>query len=308
MNTKEFPLLARGFVVCDYAHGDRFDFQEEYGLNELPACARLPSPTFLQGSLAFHVGLPSCSLESLHMDFMPTLTEVLLDRAAAVCLQAVCDNITFVCETGVRRNASDPSSSSAAMRIVWTVQARHNVNASYDIPEAEIVIEQIQVLTHDIVTSDPGFYQEIAKVGGDLWQDSFRQSRLRLVCGSRGFAIDADTVHCVQCPRGTFEELGACHPCPMNHYQDSEGQTSCRPCPKHTFSFEGAQMVEDCTEFAGPDVPPPARDGPAQQLHHRRGPCDPNPCRHQGICCLQSGGYTCLCQQHYRGRHCEQPA
>ncbi|XP_077501735.1 uncharacterized protein LOC144112799 isoform X2 [Amblyomma americanum] len=307
MNTTALPLLARGFVVCDRAQRDRFDFQEEYGLDALPACTRLPSPTYFQGSLAFHVGLPNCSLESLHMDFMPKVNETLFDRAGDLCRQAFCD-ITFVCETDVRRNASDPSSASAAMKVVWTVQARHNVNASNDIPEAEIVIEQIQVLTHYIVTSDPGFYEEIAKVGGDLWQDSFRQSRFRLVCGSRGFAIDADTAHCVQCPRGTFEEHGACHLCPLNHYQDSEGQTSCRECPKHTFSFEGAKMVEDCTEFAGPDVPPPARDAPARQPHHGRGPCDPNPCRHQGICYLQSGGYACLCQQHYRGRHCEQPA
>ncbi|XP_075532721.1 uncharacterized protein LOC142565968 isoform X2 [Dermacentor variabilis] len=308
MSTKSLPLLARGYVVCDRAQRDRFDFQEEYGLDELPACTRLPAPTYFQGSLAFHVGLPSCSLENLHTDFMPTLTEALLDRAADVCLQAVCDNVTFMCETAVLRNSSDPSSASDAMKVVWTVQARHNVNASYDIPEAETVIEQIQVLTHDIVTSDPGFYQEIAKVGGDLWRDSFRQSRFMLVCGSRGFTIDANTAHCVQCPSGTFEEHGSCHPCPQNHYQDSEGQTSCKPCPKHTFSFEGAKMVEDCTEFAGPNVPPPAKDAPSWQPHERHGPCSPNPCRHQGICYLQRGGYTCLCQQHYRGRHCEESA
>ncbi|XP_065305152.1 complement receptor type 1-like isoform X2 [Dermacentor albipictus] len=308
MSTKSFPLLARGYVVCDRAQRDRFDFQEEYGLDELPACTRLPTPTYFQGSLTFHVGLPSCSLENLHTDFMPTLTEALLDRAADVCLQADCDNVTFMCETAVLRNSSDPSSASDAMKVVWTVQARHNVNASYDIPEAETVIEQIQVLTHDIVTSDPGFYQEIAKVGGDLWRDSFRQSKFTLVCGSRGFTIDDHTAHCVPCPSGTFEEHGSCHPCPQNHYQDSEGQTSCKPCPKHTFSFEGAKMVKDCTEFAGPNVPPPARDAPAWQPHERHGPCSPNPCRHQGICYLQRGGYTCLCQQHYRGRHCEESA
>nr|XP_037282571.1 sushi, von Willebrand factor type A, EGF and pentraxin domain-containing protein 1-like isoform X2 [Rhipicephalus microplus] len=308
MNTKSLPLLARGYVVCDRAQGDRFDFQEEYGLDELPACTRLPSPTYFQSSLTFYVGLPSCTLEELHADFMPTLTEALLDRAADVCLQAVCDNVTFMCETGVRRNISDPTSTSDAMKVVWTVQARHNVNESYDIPEAETMIEQIQVLTHDIVTSDPTFYQEIAKVGGDLWRDSFHQSDFKLVCSSRGFTIDDHTAHCVQCPSGTFEEHGSCSLCPQNHYQDSEGQTSCKPCPKHTFSFKGAKMIKDCTEFGGPYMPPPARDAPTRQLYERHGPCSPNPCQNQGICYLQRGGYTCLCQQHYRGRHCEESA
>lgn len=40
MSTKRYPLLARGYVRCDRAQGDLFDFQEDYGLSALPQCTR----------------------------------------------------------------------------------------------------------------------------------------------------------------------------------------------------------------------------------------------------------------------------
>lgn len=285
MSTKRYPLLARGYVRCDRAQGDLFDFQEDYGLSALPQCTRLPSPTYFQGSIIFHVGLPNCSLHSLHADFVPTLSTALQKRASQLCEKMVCDNITFVCESAALRNASDPSTSAAAMKVVWTVQAMHVIDGDNNaVPPAETLIQKLQVLSHDIITSDLDFYKEIAQVGGDVWQDSFKQSQFRLVCGSKGFTIDNESGLCVQCAAGTFEENGACHPCPENHFQDNEGQTSCKPCPKHTFSQTGSTTVGACTEFDWLDLPEASRDQPYQDLHSGPGmPCDPSPCQHYGV-------------------------
>lgn len=141
MATDEYPLLSRGYVEC--TQGVLFDFQEAYGLKHLPQCTRasrrvlyhfprvsrlrsrfryagLPSPTYFEGSIMFYVGLPNCSAQSLHVDFVPTVVAGLLNRTGDICLQAKCDNITFVCETF--RNVSDPSVHSPAMKVVWTIQ------------------------------------------------------------------------------------------------------------------------------------------------------------------------------------------
>ncbi|XP_042143054.1 uncharacterized protein LOC8038470 isoform X1 [Ixodes scapularis] len=300
--TDEYPLLSRGYVEC--TQGVLFDFQEAYGLKHLPQCTRLPSPTYFEGSIMFYVGLPNCSAQSLHVDFVPTVVAGLLNRTGDICLQAKCDNITFVCETF--RNVSDPSVHSPAMKVVWTIQAKHNVNSDDDgVPPAEGLIEDLQVLSHQIITSDAEFYREIAEVGGQLWQQSFQQSQFSLVCGNEGFTIDHDSGHCVECPTGTFEENRACHPCPKNHYQDVEGQTSCKPCPKHSFSEAGARSADNCTGLGWLEAPEPARDEPAVRVGSDRSPCKPNPCLHQGVCYLQKDGFSCLCTESYRGIRCE---
>lgn len=302
MAADEYPLLSRGYVEC--TQGVLFDFQEAYGLKHLPQCTRLPSPTYFEGSIMFYVGLPNCSAQSLHVDFVPTVVAGLLNRTGDICLQAKCDNITFVCETF--RNVSDPSVHSPAMKVVWTIQAKHNVNYDDDgVPPAEGLIEDLQVLSHQIITSDADFYREIAEVGGRLWQQSFQQSQFSLVCGSEGFTIDHDSGHCVECPTGTFEENRACHPCPKNHYQDVEGQTSCKPCPKHSFSETGARSADNCTDLGWLEAPEPARDEPAVRVGSDRSPCKPNPCLHQGVCYLQKDGFSCLCTESYRGIRCE---
>ncbi|CAN7999939.1 unnamed protein product [Ixodes pacificus] len=302
MKTDEYPLLSRGYVEC--TQGILFDFQEAYGLKHLPQCTRLPSPTYFEGSIMFYVGLPNCSAQSLHVDFVPTVVAGLLNRTGDICLQAKCDNITFVCETF--RNVSDPSARSPAMKVVWTIQAKHDVNYDDDgVPPAEGLIEDLQVLSHQIITSDADFYRKIAEVGGQLWQQSFQQSQFSLVCGSEGFTIDHDSGHCVECPTGTFEENRDCHPCPKNHYQDVEGQTSCKPCPKHSFSEAGARSADNCTDLGWLEAPEPARDEPAVWVGSDRSPCKPNPCLHQGVCYLQKDGFSCLCTESYRGIRCE---
>ena len=35
----------------------------------------------------------------------------------------------------------------------------------------------------------------------------------------------------MNCPRGTFENNGACEKCAVGSYQDKEGQLSCKKCP-----------------------------------------------------------------------------
>ncbi|CAN7990763.1 unnamed protein product, partial [Ixodes hexagonus] len=298
MAANEYPLLARGYVEC--AQGDLFDFQKAYGLSRLPQCTRLPSPTYFEGSIMFHVGLPNCSAQSLHVDFVPTVAAALLNRTDHLCLRAKCDNITFVCENF--QNTSDPSVSSPAMKVVWTIQAKHNVDHDEDgVPPAESLIEDLQDLSHHIITSDADFYREIAEVGGQLWQQSFQQSQFSLVCGSEGFTIDHDTGHCVECPAGSFEESRSCHPCPENHYQDVEGQTSCKPCPKHSFSQAGAKSADNCTDHGWLEAPEPARDEPAVRVGSYHSACEPNPCLHQGVCYLQRDGFACLCPESYRG-------
>lgn len=83
------------------------------------------------------------------------------------------------------------------MKVVWTVQAMHVIDGDNNaVPPAETLIQKLQVLSHDIITSDLDFYKEIAQVGGDVWQDSFKQSQFRLVCGSKGFTIDNESGLC----------------------------------------------------------------------------------------------------------------
>ncbi|XP_077985112.1 uncharacterized protein LOC144439752 [Glandiceps talaboti] len=57
-------------------------------------------------------------------------------------------------------------------------------------------------------------------------------------------------VFCVKCAAGSYFNEGKCLPCPLNHYQDEEGQTVCMKCPTHlTTEGEGATSITECIEI-----------------------------------------------------------
>lgn len=294
--TEKYPLLARGFVQCK---NGTFDFQREYSLSSLPACQLAILPTYFQGSVSFYVGIHNCSVESLPEDLLPTVQLGLETRNAHVCARVRCDDMSFQCEP--RANRSLPLPPAAAMKVLWTVQAKYAAEdyEDSDVSTAEVLLEQLQVRTYEIVTADEEFAQEVAESGGNLWQDSFQQSRFSLVCSTPGFTIEHNSGLCVPCDKGTFEENGMCHSCPENHYQDSSGETKCHPCPKHRFSPQGSTSIDQCTGRGEP-----LRDGPMHGSQTDLA-CSPNPCLNGGHCHIQRGGFLCLCWHGFRGKRCQ---
>ncbi len=49
------------------------------------------------------------------------------------------------------------------------------------------------------------------------------------------------------CPVGHWQGNSSCQECPLNTYQDQEGQQECQPCPPDTITvFTGAKNVSEC--------------------------------------------------------------
>ncbi len=49
------------------------------------------------------------------------------------------------------------------------------------------------------------------------------------------------------CPVGHWQSNSSCQACPLNTYQDQEGQPECQPCPPDTITvFTGARNVSEC--------------------------------------------------------------
>lgn len=55
----------------------------------------------------------------------------------------------------------------------------------------------------------------------------------------------------VSCPLGTYHNVtkDECVPCPVDSYQDQEGQLSCKTCPagSSTWGVKGARWIDYCT-------------------------------------------------------------
>nr|XP_022325864.1 uncharacterized protein LOC111125916 isoform X1 [Crassostrea virginica] len=91
------------------------------------------------------------------------------------------------------------------------------------------------------------------------------------------------------CPAGSYSPSGArpCQPCPRNHYQPSQGATSCIQC--------GSQQV---TRDVGQNSSLSCIDGLSIL-------CRSNPCQNGGVCGVVRHDFFCTCPQYYTGRRCE---
>jgi hypothetical protein len=86
------------------------------------------------------------------------------------------------------------------------------------------------------------------------YQDEVSQSSCK-PCpnGTTTFAAGSRSkAHCVtNCTRGTYSRtgMGPCNKCPLNTYQDVEGQTRCKKCPNGTATFSaGAANRSHCLD------------------------------------------------------------
>ena len=54
-------------------------------------------------------------------------------------------------------------------------------------------------------------------------------------------------VFTVNCAPGNYLSSSTCAPCEFDHFQDQQGQTSCKPCPNgSTTNGSGARSLEEC--------------------------------------------------------------
>ncbi|XP_064465640.1 uncharacterized protein LOC135377262 [Ornithodoros turicata] len=236
---EQAPLLAGIYNVTCKAHDERtgahasctYALSVRPGKDVLEKQALVAAP-YLQGTIAFSVGVPSCSMGSIPEGLLPMVQNVINRKTSDLCGRLRCLPIDAQCKT-------------SAMSILFRFQAEYSTLEN--LSEAEDLVEQLQRRMYEIVTKDEDFATQASIEGGHLWPHSFDQRPLTVACTNPGF-IARDGTLCVACDEGTFEEKGGCYLCPSNFYQDRKGQTKCKECPKLKFSNAGAKSVNECRE------------------------------------------------------------
>ncbi|KAL5021884.1 hypothetical protein ScPMuIL_001039 [Solemya velum] len=122
----------------------------------------------------------------------------------------------------------------------------------------EVISELVQINENIITFFEKGDFVKYCTDLPGKFDDASTDEKPNKFCPSGQFLWQtASGTVCVACNVGTKYNpvTKQCDPCPLNHYQDQEGQLTCRPCSSdYETGFQGAFLLQHCQKKAEPTL------------------------------------------------------
>lgn len=240
-----FSTLATKRVTYTCSAATHFQWDSDHYNNTLPSCSEKVNAPYFHRKASFSLSANHCQ-----MDTKSRIEQVLYNNIECISDGNCLLHYNLTCNQGQQMRKRSASS---------TITADFEVVMQPQTPTGNCDVECVTRRSKRKITSTfkkfkRNFKETFTFHEGDVQYVANKRSlnieRIIRSC-ERGHVIMSNK--CIACSVGTYynSDVDRCLPCPLNYYQDREGQLRCLPCPQRLctrghFSSTGYEPCEPC--------------------------------------------------------------